>query len=118
MSGNEGLCVRVVRGGWRGMERRMLVLRQRLAWGQGSERRPRRGPTEGCSSQRGKRQTGARQQRAAGVWGRMRMEGWSGILRSDGREVAAPRDLAQIGPALGSSLSDAEVMECTCHPWC
>lgn len=44
------------------------------------------------------------------------MEGWSGILRSDGREVAAPRDLAQIGPALGSSLSDAEVMECTCHP--
>lgn len=79
-------------GGWLGMEQRkrrlmsVLVLLQGQSLGLGldfpgggGERRPHLGLTEGCSSL-WRRRTVAPQQRAVGVWGKKRMEGWSDNL--------------------------------------
>lgn len=82
--------------------------------GGGGERRPRLDLTEGCFARRGRRQAGAQRQRAVGVWGKRRMEGWSDNLHLDDCGVEARQDLSQL--ALGSSLSGVEVMECTCPP--
>lgn len=49
------------------------------------------------------------------VLGTRRMEGWSGNLHSGDCEMEARQSLSQRVP--GSSLFDAEVMECTCPPW-
>jgi len=107
-SGNEGLRVRVGRGGWLEMERVPVLLE-----GGGGQRRRHLGLREGCFSPRGRRQPGDRPQRPVGLWGR-RMEGWSDSFRSDGCGVEDRRVPSRLAP--GSSLSAAEGVECTCRP--
>lgn len=96
--------------------------KQRLAWvlvllespglglgfpGGGGQHRPRLGLTRGCFSLRGRRRAGARSQKAVGVLGKRRMEGWSDNLCLDDCGVKVLQGLSQLAP--GSSLSGVEV---------
>lgn len=135
MSGNVGLRGHAGRGGWPGTGRMewtwAWLLRTRRGcrgwrgwsrssgWsspGGGGGRRLRPGPTGGCFSQRARRQTAARQQRAAEVWAKRTTAGWSGSRRPVGCGTGGRPVPSLLAPARGSSLSGAAVEECTSLP--
>lgn len=137
MSGNVGLRDRVEQVGWLGtgqmkwMWAWLLQTRtgckgwpgwsQNSGWsslGGGEGRRLHRGPTEGCSSQRERRQTEGQLQRAAGVWVKMMTGGWSDSRRSGGCGMGVRQVPSLLAPARGSFLSGAAVKECTSLPCC
>lgn len=80
-------------------------------------RRLRPGPIGGYFSQRARRQTAARQQRAAGVGVRTTTAGWSDNHCSGGCGTGGHRVPALLAPAHGSSPSDVAGEECTSLPF-
>lgn len=84
--------------------------------GGGGKCRPHPGLKGGCFSRRARHQAGGRQLRAVGVWVKKTMVGWSDNHCLDGCGVEVHLVPSQLAPAHGSSLSGAEVMECTCPP--